>query len=179
MKNILSKFFSGFTIFMMIMSFAGPVNVSAQVEDPITPDSEVIETPSDEVIDTTEEEIVEEAPAIDTEPTTPEEEGEKKEEVSELSRTALTIVDEPQTATISATKILCPSEDLLPNWGNYGDDITSTTADEFLNSSFCRLWSCRRSTSNRTTSLCSTSNANAPNRKCSLYHVSMEFSRGR
>ena len=133
MKNILSKFFSGFTIFMMIMSFAGPVNVSAQVEDPITPDSEVIETPSDEVIDTTEEEIVEEAPAIDTEPTTPEEEGEKKEEVSELSRTALTIVDEPQTATISATKILCPSEDLLPNWGNYGDDITSTTADEFLN----------------------------------------------
>lgn len=39
----------------------------------------------------------------------------------------------PTTATISATKILCPSEDLLPNWGNYGDDITSTTAAEFLN----------------------------------------------
>jgi fibro-slime domain-containing protein len=133
MKNILSKFFSGFTIFMMIMSFAGPVNVSAQVEDPITPALEVIETPSDEVIDTTtEEEIVEETPGTDTEPTAPEEEGEKKEEVSELSRTAIVVIDEPQTATISATKILCPSEDLLPNWGNYGADITSTSASNFL-----------------------------------------------
>lgn len=40
--------------------------------------------------------------------------------------------DVPQTATISATKILCPSEDLLPNLGNYGPDMTSTTASEFL-----------------------------------------------
>ncbi|MBP6883919.1 MAG: peptidoglycan-binding protein [Candidatus Pacebacteria bacterium] len=39
---------------------------------------------------------------------------------------------EVTTATISATKIVCPTEDLLPNWGNYGANITPTTADEFL-----------------------------------------------
>lgn len=35
-------------------------------------------------------------------------------------------------ATVSATKILCPSEDLLPNWGNGGADITSSTATNFI-----------------------------------------------
>lgn len=36
------------------------------------------------------------------------------------------------TATVSATKILCPSEELLPNWGNGGADITSSTATNFI-----------------------------------------------
>lgn len=36
------------------------------------------------------------------------------------------------TATISATKIVCPTEDLLPNWGIGGADITSTTASTFV-----------------------------------------------
>lgn len=42
---------------------------------------------------------------------------------------------EPETATIVATKIVCPTEDLLPNWGS-GDtsmqQITSNTASDFL-----------------------------------------------
>ncbi|MFZ2763879.1 MAG: peptidoglycan-binding domain-containing protein [Minisyncoccia bacterium] len=38
----------------------------------------------------------------------------------------------PQTATIIAEKIVCPTEDLLPNWGNSGPDITSTTASAFI-----------------------------------------------
>ena len=46
--------------------------------------------------------------------------------------------EEPETpsTTISATKIVCPTEDLLPNWGG-GDsslqEVTSNTADRFLN----------------------------------------------
>jgi hypothetical protein len=36
------------------------------------------------------------------------------------------------TATISATKIICPTENLLPNWGAGGPDITSKTASDFL-----------------------------------------------
>ena len=35
-------------------------------------------------------------------------------------------------ATISATKIVCPTEDLLPNWGAGGPNITSGTASAFL-----------------------------------------------
>src|SRR3989344_1084640 len=38
----------------------------------------------------------------------------------------------PPTATIEATKIICPTEDLLPNWGAGGADITSTTANDFI-----------------------------------------------
>ena len=41
-------------------------------------------------------------------------------------------VPEEETATISALKIVCPTEDLLPNWGDGGPDITSTTASDFL-----------------------------------------------
>src|SRR3989344_1712008 len=39
----------------------------------------------------------------------------------------------PQTATISAKKIVCDSEADLPNWGAGGPDITSSTASTFLN----------------------------------------------
>lgn len=39
---------------------------------------------------------------------------------------------EPDTAIISATKIVCDSESDLPNWGAGGPDITSTTASDFL-----------------------------------------------
>ena len=35
-------------------------------------------------------------------------------------------------AKISAKKVVCPTEDLLPNWGAGGPDITSQTADIFL-----------------------------------------------
>lgn len=35
-------------------------------------------------------------------------------------------------ATISAKKIVCNSEDDLPNWGNNGADITASTAADFL-----------------------------------------------
>ncbi|KKP78350.1 MAG: Shell matrix protein [Candidatus Nomurabacteria bacterium GW2011_GWC2_35_35] len=38
----------------------------------------------------------------------------------------------PPTATIEAVKIICPTEDLLPNWGAGGEDITSDTASAFL-----------------------------------------------
>lgn len=41
----------------------------------------------------------------------------------------------PETATIVATKIVCPTEDLLPNWGSGGtsmQQITSNTASGFL-----------------------------------------------
>ncbi len=41
-------------------------------------------------------------------------------------------VPETPTATISGVKIVCDSEDDLPNWGFGGADITSTTASEFL-----------------------------------------------
>jgi len=36
------------------------------------------------------------------------------------------------TAVINAVKIVCPAENLLPNWGNGGPDITFTTASDFL-----------------------------------------------
>ena len=137
-KIVFAKILSFLTIFAMVttMMTGFAASVRAQEVDDIEPAQEVVETPTvddTEESDTEEEETVEETPVTEIEPTAPEEEGEKKEEVSELSRTALTVIDEPQTATISATKILCPSEDLLPDWGNYGDDITSTTAAEFLN----------------------------------------------
>lgn len=35
-------------------------------------------------------------------------------------------------ATVIAQKIVCPTEDLLPNWGNHGPSITEGTASEFL-----------------------------------------------
>jgi len=38
----------------------------------------------------------------------------------------------PPTATVEAVKIICPTEDLLPNWGAGGEDITSDTASAFL-----------------------------------------------
>ncbi len=47
---------------------------------------------------------------------------------------------EPETATISALKIVCPTEDLLPNWGYGAADITADTASEFLEENpSCRL----------------------------------------
>jgi len=50
--------------------------------------------------------------------------------------------DGPDTATIVATKIICPSEDLLPNWGDGSPEFTLTanTAQRFINAhSSCRL----------------------------------------
>lgn len=41
-------------------------------------------------------------------------------------------VPEETTATISAVKIVCDSEDDLPNWGADGADITASTATDFL-----------------------------------------------
>ena len=41
-------------------------------------------------------------------------------------------VPETPTATISGVKIVCDTEDDLPNWGFGGADITATTASEFL-----------------------------------------------
>ncbi len=38
----------------------------------------------------------------------------------------------PTTATIHATKIVCVDEMYLPNWGAGGDDITASTAEDFL-----------------------------------------------
>ena len=38
----------------------------------------------------------------------------------------------PDTATISATKIVCDDESDLPNWGAGGPNVTSTTASDFL-----------------------------------------------
>lgn len=46
--------------------------------------------------------------------------------------TMITSPEGPQTATISATKIVCPTENLLPNWGSGGADITATTASAFI-----------------------------------------------
>lgn len=45
------------------------------------------------------------------------------------------------TATISATKVVCDSEENLPNWGAGGPNITSTTATSFVSQSDgnCRL----------------------------------------
>jgi len=40
--------------------------------------------------------------------------------------------EEPDTATIVATKIVCDSEEDLPNWGEGGEDITENTASNFL-----------------------------------------------
>ena len=39
----------------------------------------------------------------------------------------------PETATLSATKIVCEAEEYLPNWGNgSGEPITASTAQDFL-----------------------------------------------
>ncbi|MBL8158582.1 hypothetical protein JNK62_03565 [bacterium] len=40
--------------------------------------------------------------------------------------------EHPNTSLLHATKIECPAEASLPNWGNNGPDVTSTTADVFL-----------------------------------------------
>ena len=40
--------------------------------------------------------------------------------------------EEPITAKIKAVKIVCPTENLLPNWGNDETNITATTASNFL-----------------------------------------------
>lgn len=47
----------------------------------------------------------------------------------------------PDTATISALKVVCDDESYLPNWGAGGPDITSTTATEYVANSEgkCRL----------------------------------------
>ena len=42
------------------------------------------------------------------------------------------IVVVPQTATINAQKVVCNSEDDLPNWGAGGPNITATTASDFI-----------------------------------------------
>ncbi len=122
-----SKIASAMTIFMMVFSLVGfnPAIVRAQEETTIESTPEITSVLG--CMDSS---------AINFNVDATEDDGsceyEKQEETS--LRVPLTVIaDEPQTATISATKILCPSEDLLPNWGNYGDDITSTTADEFLN----------------------------------------------
>ena len=39
-------------------------------------------------------------------------------------------VNDPTTATVVATKVVCDDESMLPNWGTGGADITSTTATE-------------------------------------------------
>ena len=44
----------------------------------------------------------------------------------------LVVESENCDATISAVKIVCSAEEYLPNWGNNGASITSTTADKFL-----------------------------------------------
>ena len=49
-----------------------------------------------------------------------------------LSCENIEIPPEETTATIIATKIVCPTENLLPNWGDNGPNITSTTASSFL-----------------------------------------------
>lgn len=42
------------------------------------------------------------------------------------------VPSEPKTATIIATKIVCPFESELPNWGAGGENITEDTAADFL-----------------------------------------------
>lgn len=49
----------------------------------------------------------------------------------------------PTTAKISATKIVCNTEDLLPDWATGGPDVTGTTASEFLASTPERAAGCR------------------------------------
>jgi hypothetical protein len=53
---------------------------------------------------------------------------------SEISSQSIVIEQPPVVgvATISATKIVCPNEADLPNWGAGGADITATTATDFL-----------------------------------------------
>lgn len=50
---------------------------------------------------------------------------------SEVSHTLVNQLDLP--ATIIAQKIICDSEEYLPNWGTGGPNITSTTVQNFLN----------------------------------------------
>jgi hypothetical protein len=46
----------------------------------------------------------------------------------------------PDTATVYATKVVCDNEFDLPNWGNNGPDITSTTAEDFVaGNSSCKI----------------------------------------
>lgn len=46
----------------------------------------------------------------------------------------------PDTATVYATKVLCDNEFDLPNWGNNGPDINSTTATDFVaGNSSCKI----------------------------------------
>lgn len=40
--------------------------------------------------------------------------------------------EHPDTSLLHATKIVCPAETSLPNWGNNGPDVTSTTAADFI-----------------------------------------------
>jgi hypothetical protein len=42
---------------------------------------------------------------------------------------------EPTTATIVTQKVVCESEEYLPNWGHGGADITSTTAQDYVDQS--------------------------------------------
>lgn len=57
-------------------------------------------------------------------------------EIEDASCKVSEFVPEPaeETATLHATKIICPAEDLLPNWGAGTEvsAITATTASEFL-----------------------------------------------
>jgi len=49
-----------------------------------------------------------------------------------LKHRTLVIINRERTAQISAAKIICPTEDLLPNWGAGAPDITAATVSEFL-----------------------------------------------
>lgn len=40
--------------------------------------------------------------------------------------------EDPTKSYLHATKIVCPAEASLPNWGNNGPDVTSTTAADFI-----------------------------------------------
>lgn len=123
-KVMFSKIASGMTIFMMIFSMVGPMNARAQ------------------------EATLEEIPAVvsvlgcmdssatnyNVDATEDDDSCEYEKQEESSLRVPLSVIDEgPDLAQISAYKIICPSEDLLPNWGDGAANITASTAGDFIN----------------------------------------------
>lgn len=61
------------------------------------------------------------------------ENGKEKSTVKETNPALCKV--EPTTATVITQKVVCESEEYLPNWGHGGADITSTTAQDYVDQS--------------------------------------------
>jgi peptidoglycan hydrolase-like protein with peptidoglycan-binding domain len=129
------------------------VVVEDEVPEEVIEEEEETEESIDSTQDTSEDvETTSEAEEVEDTPEEGSEESEESTEEEASENEEEEIIVEPfsqedgfelvskSNAVVYAHKIVCESEEFLPNWGEGGDNITSTTASDFVDESEGSCW---------------------------------------